>query len=115
MKSVTAVSTTTAAMPPITECQRSFFTGLSCGRVPVLRGNQRATSVEPAGVAAVTEGRKGARGGIRTPDLCLRRATLYPADLRPHLERLHPRIPLATNAAACRTRGSLELLEQWSG
>ena len=31
------------------------------------------------------EGKYGAPGGVRTPDLVLRRHTLYPSELRAHL------------------------------
>ena len=51
----------------------------------------------------------GAPEGIRTPDLCLRRAALYPAELRAHWSyagldsgsppaQQRPRLPLATVA-----------------
>src|SRR5262249_47715695 len=37
---------------------------------------------EPAVLLSIALRRNGAPEGIRTPDLCLRRATLYPAELR---------------------------------
>src|ERR1017187_6672801 len=43
----------------------------------------------------------GTPGRIRTADLLLRRQTLYPAELRAHITRLHfncsPRLPKASN------------------
>jgi hypothetical protein len=42
------------------------------------------------------EGRRksGAPGEIRTPDLMLRRHSLYPAELRAHWEKLYTRLPI---------------------
>ena len=74
-----------------------------------LPGNQRASRPGCRGRGG-TARQKGARGGIRTPDLCLRRATLYPAELRARATV----DPLAYHSR--RTDKGIDWsVEQWSG
>src|SRR5689334_14672972 len=61
---------TSAMRPPRTERQEEVRTP----RQGAIHG--------PARQRPACRGPVHARGGIRTPDLCLRRATLYPAELR---------------------------------
>src|SRR5207245_179380 len=46
--------------------------------------------------------------GIRTPDLCLRRATLYPAELRAQVQH-QPQIPSPLTRQRERTRGIVRI------
>jgi hypothetical protein len=67
---------------------RSGAAGFTCARVRVTFGRPRPMPGYPTAPATQmpsssgTRKKSGAPGVIRTHDLCLRRATLYPAELR---------------------------------
>src|SRR4051812_19674316 len=85
--------------------------------VTLSSGNRRATQpslpTPRPGSGRRAVGQSGriasARGGIRTPDLCLRRATLYPAELRAPATAN----PLANHAAMRTDKGTV--YQKWSG